>query len=59
MNEKTLFKHELKLLAEAVIEYQTGPNCDWSKDDNNKKYDLCCAYEDILNKLEYMIENHA
>jgi hypothetical protein len=56
MNETPLLKNQLALILRAVEEYQIGPNCDWS-DGDERKYNLAAAYEDIINKLENMIEN--
>ena len=55
---ETLLKTDLKLLLEAIEDYQVGPNClmpDGTQTDN--QYDLSCYCEDIINKLERLIDN--
>ena len=59
INDTKLFKSQLLLLLEAVEDFQTGPKCDWSFGEvRDEKYNLSAACEDVIAKLEYMIENY-
>jgi hypothetical protein len=59
MMKNTLLETDLKLLLRSIEDFQMGPNCnmpDGSQTD--AQYNLACKCEDVINKLELLIENY-
>lgn len=59
MMKNTLLKTDLKLLLEAIEDFQVGPKCNMADgNQTDAQYNLACKCEDIINKLESLIENY-